>query len=274
MKSLFLPSFGATVRFHDLPGREPVRVFIHGLGSAASADLPEVALQPPDPARRWIAPDLLGFGFSDAPADFPYTIDAHARVVAALLDQLQVRRAEVLGHSMGGSIAIELARERPDLVSALAIAEGNLEPGGGFISEPIATQSEDDFTRRGHQLFVDRLRSAAGSETSLLSYIGTAQRSASFALHRSALSLVAVNLKNAFLALDVPRAFITGARSAPEAAWKELSEKGIPVLTVPNAGHAMFLDNPGGFACALEKAFSGDSATATPLALDRPSRTI
>ena len=260
MKSLFLPSCGATVRFHDLPGSGPVRVFLHGLGSAASADLPEVALHSPGPPRRWIAPDLLGFGFSDAPAEFPYTIDAHSRVVAALLDHLQVRRAEVLGHSMGGSVAIALARERPDLISALAIAEGNLDPGGGFVSVPIATQPEDEFTHQGHQLFIDRLRSAAESDASLATYIGTARRSASHALHRSSVSLVAVNLRKAFLALDLPRAFIIGGRSTPEAAWKELAEKGIPVLTVPNAGHAMFLDNPDGFAHALEQAFGASSS--------------
>jgi pimeloyl-ACP methyl ester carboxylesterase len=57
--------------------------------------------------------DFLGFGYSDAPADFGYTMEEQADSVAALVDYLGLRGVHVVGHSMGGSIAISLAAHHP-----------------------------------------------------------------------------------------------------------------------------------------------------------------
>lgn len=51
---------------------------------------------------------------------------------------------------MGGAVAITLASERPDLVSALVVAEANLDPGGGSLSRSIAAQSEADYVAEGN----------------------------------------------------------------------------------------------------------------------------
>jgi len=56
----------------------------------------------------------------------PVRIADHAADAAALLDQLGVARAHVAGHSSGGAVAMELARERPDLVHTLALLEPSL----------------------------------------------------------------------------------------------------------------------------------------------------
>src|SRR5438552_12986506 len=67
-----------------------------------------------------------------------YALDDHAETVVTLLDKLGVRGCEVIGHSAGGSIAVLIAARRPDLVSALVVADGNLDPGGGAFSASIA----------------------------------------------------------------------------------------------------------------------------------------
>lgn len=74
---------------------------------------------------RCIAVDLPGFGRSDKPRphDFPYTREAHAEVLEALLDLLEIPRAHVCGHSMGGAIAMTLAAEHPDRVERLSVID-------------------------------------------------------------------------------------------------------------------------------------------------------
>ena len=58
-------------------------------------------------------------------------MDTHAETVALILDHENIKSAIVVGHSMGGTVAIMLAISRPDLVSKLIVGEGNIVPGGG-----------------------------------------------------------------------------------------------------------------------------------------------
>jgi pimeloyl-ACP methyl ester carboxylesterase len=65
-----------------------------------------------DPAfsrRRVLFVDLLGFGISDRPADFAYSLRSHAESVARVLRHLGQGPVDVVGHSLSGSIAIHLA---------------------------------------------------------------------------------------------------------------------------------------------------------------------
>jgi 3-oxoadipate enol-lactonase len=84
-------------------------------------------------ALRTIAPDLRGFG--DSPAQPPFTINAYKLDVAALLDQLGTGPVVVCGVSMGGYVAFEMWRRRPDLVRALVLAHTRAEPDGPAQAE-------------------------------------------------------------------------------------------------------------------------------------------
>jgi pimeloyl-ACP methyl ester carboxylesterase len=88
-------------------GRGPAVLLLHGLGGTADFWQPLIAAL----ATHYtlIAPDLLGFGFSDKPADICYTPARHAQAVDAVL-QAQAARGlfAVIGHSCGGVIAAQL----------------------------------------------------------------------------------------------------------------------------------------------------------------------
>ena len=71
---------------------------------------------------RVIAPDQRGHGLSGKP-DSAYTGEEMAGDIAALMDDLRIPSAIVVGHSMGGRIAGYLAAMHPELVSALAILD-------------------------------------------------------------------------------------------------------------------------------------------------------
>jgi lipase len=72
-----------------------------------------------------VAPDLRGRGRSDAVGG-PYGMTAHADDIVAVLDRLGVRRATVLGHSMGGFVAVVAADRHPDRVRDVVLVDGGL----------------------------------------------------------------------------------------------------------------------------------------------------
>jgi pimeloyl-ACP methyl ester carboxylesterase len=269
MKSLLLRCWGSFLRFQDLTGDVPARVYISGLGMASSGTFTRVITDPSLLGYRTVLVDLLGSGFSDRPLEFGYTLEEHALVVAELLDHIGLRRCAVIGHSLGGSVAITLAILRPDLVSNLVVAEANLDPGGGAFSKVIAAQSEEEFMRTGFAAFLERiLMSAAEGDESMSACAGMLQVAAPHAVYRSARALVEgirPAMRAGYNELQIPRAYIYGERSVPRDRAsvlpdapdpKELAAHGIRVLIVPNAGHFMMFDNPAGFAQVLKDALS------------------
>lgn len=77
--------------------------------------------------RRVIRMDLPGFGLTGPAPSHDYSIDGYARFVVSVLDALSVRRCVLAGNSLGGGIAIGVARRAPDRVSKLI-----LEDSGGY----------------------------------------------------------------------------------------------------------------------------------------------
>jgi pimeloyl-ACP methyl ester carboxylesterase len=101
------------------PSGEPPIVFIHGLSSYLGYweyQIPEFAK-----GRRVLALDLPGFGQSARP-DAPYTPPWYADLVVSWLDEVGVTRADVVGHSMGGQIALTIALQRPERVRRLVLS--------------------------------------------------------------------------------------------------------------------------------------------------------
>ena len=92
-------------------------------------------------ARRVITVDLPGFGLADRPHTLPLSHAAHAARLWVLLDRLGVERVTILGHSMGGGIALRMAASRPSQVDRLVLAASihpNERPGP--IQFPLGRQ--------------------------------------------------------------------------------------------------------------------------------------
>ncbi len=96
-------------------------VFIHGIGASLYTwrhQLPAVV----GAGYRVVALDNRGFGFSEKPAH-GYTTAAYAHLVVALLDSLGISSAVLVGHSMGGAIAAEVAAAHPDRVRGMVLID-------------------------------------------------------------------------------------------------------------------------------------------------------
>src|SRR5437763_6792694 len=102
---------------HDGPRQAPALLLIHGSGASAGSWSPVV------PAlaghQHVIRVDLPGCGQS--PPGLSYEVPVQAGRVAAVLDDLGLRRVTAVGHSSGGYVATALAEQRPDLVRSLAL---------------------------------------------------------------------------------------------------------------------------------------------------------
>ncbi len=73
------------------------------------------------PRFRCVAPDLMGFGHSARPRDFPYTPEAHAAALAEFVRALDLPRFTLVVHDFGGPIGLPLCLDNPDQVSRLVI---------------------------------------------------------------------------------------------------------------------------------------------------------
>ncbi|MGE4359130.1 MAG: alpha/beta fold hydrolase [Lysobacteraceae bacterium] len=112
---------GIRTNYHDVGSGHPL-LMIHGSGPGVSAwanwrlVMPELAKQ-----ARVIAPDMVGFGFTDRPAGQRYDMDAWVRQAVGLLDALGIERTDLIGNSFGGALALALAIRHPHRVRRLVL---------------------------------------------------------------------------------------------------------------------------------------------------------
>jgi pimeloyl-ACP methyl ester carboxylesterase len=104
-------------------------LLLHGLGATKAEFLPTVAALASD-QQRVIAMDFPGFGDTDKPFPAPYDPPFFAEWAESLLDELGIERAHVLGHSMGGRVAIEFGLRNPDRTQGLVL----MTPSMAFLS--------------------------------------------------------------------------------------------------------------------------------------------
>ncbi len=99
--------------------------------------------------RRLIIPELRGHGRSVLPVDGDHAIASHASDMLRVLDQLDVERCIVVGHSFGASIAIEMARMAPTRVAGLVVIDGAGDftglPAGALDAFRASLDSDDHF---------------------------------------------------------------------------------------------------------------------------------
>jgi 2-hydroxymuconate-semialdehyde hydrolase len=116
---------GIRTNYHDQgqgqgSGR-PV-LMLHGSGPGVSAwanwrlVMPELSKK-----LRVVAPDLVGFGFSERPAGVVYGMRTWVDQAVGLLDALKIERAHLVGNSFGGALALAMAIRHPDRIARLVL---------------------------------------------------------------------------------------------------------------------------------------------------------
>lgn len=105
-----------------IAGAGPDVLLLHGSGPGVSAwanwrlTIPALV-----PHFRVIAPDIVGFGYTERPAGVRYDLATWTAHAVSILDALGVERCHVVGNSFGGSLALSLAIHHPERVSGLVL---------------------------------------------------------------------------------------------------------------------------------------------------------
>lgn len=163
-KSNFVSIDGARVHFQEfgLAANPPV-ILIHGF-TASVYVWKTVAPMIADAGVRVIAIDLIGFGYSEKPAWFEYTIDAQARMISRFMDRLGIGKATLVGSSYGGAVAATLALDYAARVEKLVLVDAVINDdlknhpilrlgsvrGLGEVITPFLVDSKRYMRRRMH----------------------------------------------------------------------------------------------------------------------------
>lgn len=255
MELLVLPGTCWRVALERRAGAGPLLVYLHGLGCAGSRDWPPVAAATALAGRASLWADLLGFGRSDRPAEFSYDLAEQAAWLADLL-MAEPEPVVLVGHSMGGTLAVMLAERliaRGRAPAAVLVAEPNLRPDDAGMSRQAASKAEERFVRAWPR-WVETFPS--------VHYQADMRLADPVAFHRSSVSLVqhGAAMMERLFALQVPRGYILGGRSdsSTHETARLVRAGGVRVAEVPGSGHGFTEDDPAGFAAAVRELMPTD----------------
>jgi pimeloyl-ACP methyl ester carboxylesterase len=253
MKAVYLPGDEAFIRYIEIPGDDPPLLWLHGWHCASTGELLPAAVREPLRGRRSLLIDFLGHGYSDKPAGFAYSMEEHARTIVAVIDAVGIDACGLIGHSMGGGVAVHVAAARPRVVSLLIMAEGVTDAGG----EPdFGGQTEAEFLQRGFGELVSRqtIEAVAAPTGIRAAHLEMTRLIEPRAIYREDVSMAGdttPSIPSLLARLDIPRWYLIGELSDPEDLERDLAILGVKWKVVPDTGHPMGLQNPEGFARAV-----------------------
>jgi pimeloyl-ACP methyl ester carboxylesterase len=252
---------GASIHWREAGAGDAV-LLVHGFPFDCTIFEPQLAAVP----ESWwyIAPDLRGFGASTAPGRGPLTMDVFADDLVALMDQLGIKQAVVCGLSMGGYVALSLARRYPDRVRALvfvatrakadgpetrknrlAMAARVRAEGAKPLVESMLPTLLSAHSRMKHPELVDNLRAMMGStapDTLARALEGMAQRK---------------DYTNELSSIDVPTIAVRGEQDeiipVPDMEMIARMVRGAHLESIALVAHLPNLEAPDFFNHALEK---------------------
>jgi pimeloyl-ACP methyl ester carboxylesterase len=277
---------GITLHVRRTPGppdADATAVYVHGLGGSATnwTDLAaQLATRVPG-----VAIDLPGFGRTEPPRHFDYSMPAHADAVARFVRGLDAGPVHLFGNSMGGAISMLLAARHPELVRTLTLvspAMPDLRPYLSRMSDPRLAvaflpvvgshvrrrMAREDVDRRVMRLLrlcfaepdripASRRKEAADefAERERLVWSNPALARSTVGLFRTWIAPKARSLWSIAPAITAPTLVVWGAkdrlvtvRKAPRTA--QLLPRG-RLLVLPNTGHVAQMERPGTVARAV-----------------------
>ena len=114
---------GIETNYHDMGRNSGIPLLLlHGSGPGVTAwanwrfNLPVLA-----ESRRVVAPDMVGFGYTERPAGVEYNLDTWVKHAIDFLDALGIERADIVGNSYGGALALAMAIRHPDRIRRLVL---------------------------------------------------------------------------------------------------------------------------------------------------------
>ncbi|MCK4660764.1 MAG: alpha/beta hydrolase [Phycisphaerae bacterium] len=234
----------------------PTLLMIHGLVGSQHFYDPQARLT----RVTVITEDLLGYGrHVEVPAD-RLTLSAQADHVARRIDELPGEKLWLLGHSMGGAVAVLAADQRLERVCGIINVEGNLTEKDTFWSRKIADQTPDTWARNYRDMQDDPAgwlrrcdieptpRQIAWARHILANQPASTVYAMSKALLAETLCPGYLDTVRRLLNARLPMHLVAGEKSAAD--WGVPSfvlEAASCYVKQPGVGHIMMLEDPDAF---------------------------
>lgn len=256
----FVEVDGVRLHYGDAGSGEPALVLLHAFPLHSGMWAPQVRHLAAH--RRVIAPDLPGFGRSDAPDSmYRYTMSGFADLVAGLIKHLRLGPVALCGLSMGGYVAFALLREHPERVSALVLADTRAGADTTMVYDR-RTDQQDQVAQIGTAALIEVLLGGLLSEHTLAARLDVVEQVRGLMANSPAGYIGALEAMKyrpdatAELAgIAVPTLIVVGeddSLSPPEVA-QDMQQRirGSALAVLPRAGHLSNLEASEAFNAAV-----------------------
>ncbi|MDH4247790.1 MAG: alpha/beta hydrolase [Deltaproteobacteria bacterium] len=212
------------------------------------------------------APDLLGYGMQTQANIGELTLQQQADHVAGFIREHHLGKVHLVGHSVGGAIAVLLSDSHPHLVASLTSVEGNFTLNDAFWSRQIAekNQSDVDSVIAGYMAYPEAWLAGAGvplTEWTLSLARSWLNNQPASTIKMQARAVVAATQTPDYLETvrrllksGLPFHLISGERSRKE--WDVppwVVAQASSHCEIPATGHLMMAENPAAFGAAVMK---------------------
>jgi len=231
-------------------------VYLHGLGEAGACFAGLIA-EPALAGFTHVVPDLPGYGRSPWPAQ-PASLDQLADQLVAWLARFPAPPI-VVGHSMGGVLALLIAERAPARIAAVVDLDGNVSLGDCTFSAKAAVRSLDELIAGEFDRLRDEVFAGAATDRALRGYHAALRFADPATYHRHSRDLVELSTAETMAArraaLSVPLTFVAGVPDGVCARTLELlASAGVRWIGVEPAGHWVFVDQPATCAAIIARA--------------------
>ena len=230
-------------------------LFVHGLGESGLCfehllDRSELA------PWRLLVPDLPGYGRTPPVSDEPLSLAGLADWLAAWIRARRTTPAVILGHSMGGVVALLLAERHPELVRAVIDVDGNKSPEDCVFSSRAGQWDRAGFLAGGFDKLRETIRRRGRQDPAQAGYHRSLLLADAAAYHRHSGELVAMSAREDMArrlrALPVPVLYVAGVPGGASRRTHELlAAAGVATACIEPSGHWPFIDRPDDFCAAV-----------------------
>lgn len=190
--------------------------------------------------------DLPGFGGSDVPRS-AFSLEDYADTVAGFIRKLELKNVTLVGHSVGGRIAIKLVAMKPELIDKLVLVDS-----AGFIQKRVGHESLAKVVK---PFFKPSFMQ--GPRKWVYKKIGAEDYMVRPELKETFLNIINEDLSDQLPLIKKPTLIVWGEedRDTPIEFAKKMNKeiKGSKLVAFPGAGHYSFLDKPSDFCKELLK---------------------
>jgi pimeloyl-ACP methyl ester carboxylesterase len=252
-------------------GRGPLLVLLHGIAGTSATW--ETVIPRLSERHTVIAPDLLGHGESGKP-EGDYSLGAYANAIRDLLEALGRERGTIVGHSLGGGVALQFAYQFPERCERLVlVSSGGLGrevhallraaalPGAEVVLPWLCVVGQRGVGRIVHALGSLGLRASADLEETWRSFVSLAEPEARRAFLHTVRGIIDLGGQRVtasdrlYLAAGLPMLIVWGERDPliPVRHGREAHARlpGSRLEIFPGSGHFPHLDDPERFAAVL-----------------------